>query len=116
LRSATITVLLAMIAIVTSATCATAEPPKLDPGKPIRFEIFPTKPQFAADAPKDRVRKILPPPVIGGRIEGGGTADVTAHDLSSVAGTAKEGGRKAGRQSPGDVGGVGTGESEQGRS
>jgi hypothetical protein len=52
MKPSTLIMLLAICAIASSAA---AEPPKLDPGKPIRFEIFLAKPQFAADAPKKEV-------------------------------------------------------------
>ena len=68
MNTTTLTMLLAICAIASSAA---AEPPKLDATRPIRFEIFLAKPQYAADAPKKQIEQVANPPIIGGWIEGG---------------------------------------------
>ena len=80
MKQATLTMLLAICAIASSAA---AEPPKLDLSKPIMFDVQFAPVTFPKDAPKE-VRSNPMPLIIGGYLENGKVTGAYAPDISHV--------------------------------
>jgi hypothetical protein len=76
-----ISTILLMIFISLESSLNAAEPPKLDPGKPIRFDIQLGAAQFPAGKPKGGTYQ---PTVLGGYIEGGKVTGAYAPNMTQV--------------------------------